>query len=60
MTRSQRLHGWFNFIQQKRGSHRSVIVPVNETWCIVTGATYALDKDTDSNWKHELAFLMFC
>ncbi|WP_077048978.1 OmpP1/FadL family transporter [Pseudomonas sp. KK4] len=30
-------------------SKRSVIVPMAESWRIATGATYALDKDTDVN-----------
>ncbi|MNP53847.1 Outer membrane protein transport protein (OMPP1/FadL/TodX) [compost metagenome] len=30
-------------------SKRSVIVPMAESWRIATGATYALNKDTDVN-----------
>jgi long-chain fatty acid transport protein len=31
-------------------SNRSVVVPMNESWRIATGATYALNKDTDVNF----------
>ncbi|WP_223463024.1 MULTISPECIES: OmpP1/FadL family transporter [unclassified Pseudomonas] len=30
-------------------SNRSVVVPMSESWRIATGATYALNKDTDVN-----------
>jgi long-chain fatty acid transport protein len=31
-------------------SNRSVVVPMNESWRIAIGATYALNKDTDVNF----------
>ncbi len=38
-------------------SNRSVVVPMNEEWRIATGATYALNKDTDVNVSWVMAWL---
>lgn len=38
-------------------SNRSVVVPMNESWRIATGATYALDKDTDVNVSWAMVWL---
>jgi long-chain fatty acid transport protein len=38
-------------------SKRSVIIPMDESWRIATGATYALDKDTDINVSWSLVWM---
>ena len=38
-------------------SDRSVIVPMNESWRVATGATYALNKDTDVNVSWAMVWL---
>ncbi|CAI8713966.1 long-chain fatty acid transport protein [Pseudomonas sp. IT-P258] len=38
-------------------SNRSVVLPMNESWRIATGATYALDKDTDVNVSWAMVWL---
>ena len=38
-------------------SNRSVVVPMNESWRIATGATYALNKDTDVNVSWAMVWL---
>ncbi|MGO4004277.1 OmpP1/FadL family transporter [Pseudomonas fluorescens] len=38
-------------------SHRSVVVPMAESWRLATGATYALDKDTDINLSWAMVWL---
>jgi long-chain fatty acid transport protein len=37
--------------------NRSVILPMNESWRIATGATYALNKDTDVNVSWAMVWL---
>ena len=38
-------------------SKRSVIVPMGESWRIATGATYALNQDTDINVSWAMVWL---
>ncbi|EJM66553.1 OmpP1/FadL family transporter, partial [Pseudomonas sp. GM55] len=38
-------------------SNRSVVVPMGESWRIATGATYALNKDTDVNVSWAMVWL---
>ncbi|MDR6609750.1 outer membrane protein transport protein [Pseudomonas synxantha] len=38
-------------------SNRSVVVPMSESWRLATGATYALNKDTDVNVSWAMVWL---
>ena len=38
-------------------SNRSVVVPMNESWRIATGATYALNENTDVNVSWAMVWL---